>query len=92
MTWLIRSPERFSTPFMSETTGASPLETSGRTALRFWRRAWLEIARYTCEAPSSASERCVVADIVRGRLMPGRYSLLRCPPGSRGRARRGAPT
>ena len=77
MTWLIRRPVRFSTPFMSETIGASERATSGRTALRFCRRAWLEMARYTWEAPSSASERCAVADIVRGRLTPGRYSLLR---------------
>ena len=77
MTWLIRSPVRRSTPFMSETIGASEPMTSGRTPLRFCRTAWLGIDRYTCSAPSSASERWWVAYISRGRLIPGRYSLLR---------------
>src|SRR6187431_1277869 len=77
ITWLIRRPVRRSTPFMSETIGTPVPETSGRTAFRFSRTAWLGIERYTWVAPSSASERWWVADISRGRLMPGRYWLLR---------------
>jgi hypothetical protein len=35
VTWLMRRPVRRSTPFMSETIGASVRATRGRTALRF---------------------------------------------------------
>src|SRR6478735_8967450 len=73
----MRRPVRRSTPFMSDTIGASVAATRGRTAFRFWRTAWLGIDRYTCSAPSSASDRWWVAYISRGRLIPGRYSLLR---------------
>ena len=72
MTWLMRSPVDFSTPFMSETSGTSVRSTRGRMAARFSRSDWLGTDRKICSAPFSASARSVVAVMVRGRLMPER--------------------
>ena len=72
MTWLIRSPVDFSTPFIRDTRGTSVRSTSGLIAARFSRSDWLGTEREICSAPVSASAMSVVAVIVRGRLMPDR--------------------
>ena len=45
MTWLIRSPVPFSTPFIRLTTGTSASSSSGRSASRFYRSVWLGTER-----------------------------------------------